>query len=151
MQILVEIYQNRTAGKDDFFRKSSVAQIKTCETNESQITTWGMRTKFSRQSDVLAERINIFGGSTEIYFRTATSPNHNSIATINSLVPQLCHKANHKIQSIQGRFFPFLIFSYHSSLLKLENFLHTKLLTIFISNISVIKIINPLGSFSTQV
>jgi hypothetical protein len=27
--------QNRTAGKDRFFRKSSVAQIKKCKTNES--------------------------------------------------------------------------------------------------------------------
>jgi hypothetical protein len=30
-----EIYQNRTAGKDQFFRKSSVAQIEKCKTNES--------------------------------------------------------------------------------------------------------------------
>jgi hypothetical protein len=36
MQIVAEIYQNRTAGKDQFFfRKSSVAQIKKCKTNES--------------------------------------------------------------------------------------------------------------------
>ena len=35
MQILVEIRQNRTAGKDEFFRKSSVAQIKKFKTNES--------------------------------------------------------------------------------------------------------------------
>jgi hypothetical protein len=35
MQIVVEIYQNRTAGKDRFFRKSSVAQIETCKTKES--------------------------------------------------------------------------------------------------------------------
>jgi hypothetical protein len=35
MQIMAEIYQNRTAGKDQFFRKSSVAQIKKCKTNES--------------------------------------------------------------------------------------------------------------------
>jgi hypothetical protein len=28
MQIVAEICQNRTAGKDQFFRKSSVAQIK---------------------------------------------------------------------------------------------------------------------------
>ena len=34
MQKMAEIYQNRTAGKDEFFRKSSVAQIKKCETNE---------------------------------------------------------------------------------------------------------------------
>ena len=35
MQILAEIYQNRTTGKDDFFQKISIAQIKKCKTNES--------------------------------------------------------------------------------------------------------------------
>jgi hypothetical protein len=35
MQIVAEICQNRTAGKDQFFRKSFVAQIKKCKTNES--------------------------------------------------------------------------------------------------------------------
>jgi hypothetical protein len=35
MQIVVEIYQNRTAGKDQVFRKSSIAQIEKCKTNES--------------------------------------------------------------------------------------------------------------------
>jgi hypothetical protein len=35
MQILAEICQNRTSGKDQFFQKSSVAQIKKCKTNES--------------------------------------------------------------------------------------------------------------------
>jgi hypothetical protein len=34
-QIVVEICQNRTTGKDHFFRKSSVAQIKKCKTNKS--------------------------------------------------------------------------------------------------------------------
>ena len=49
------------------------------------------------------------------------------------------------------RFCPFFIFSYHSSLPTLENFLHTKHLTIFISNVSVMKIINPLWiSFNTS-
>ena len=48
-------------------------------------------------------------------------------------------------------FFPSFIWSYHSSLPTLENFLHTKLHTIFISNINVIKIINPLWfSFNTS-
>jgi hypothetical protein len=35
MQIVAEICQNITAGKDRFFQKSSVAQIKKCKTNES--------------------------------------------------------------------------------------------------------------------
>jgi hypothetical protein len=30
-----EICQNRTTRKDQFFRKSSIAQIKKCKTNES--------------------------------------------------------------------------------------------------------------------
>ena len=78
MQILAEICQNKTVGKDEFFQKSSVAQIKKCETNESQMTTWGMCLLFSKQSNILAEINNFFGGSTEICFRTATSPNHTT-------------------------------------------------------------------------
>jgi hypothetical protein len=35
MQIVAEIYPNRTAGKDRFFQKSSVAQIEKCKANES--------------------------------------------------------------------------------------------------------------------
>jgi hypothetical protein len=35
MQIVAEIYQNRIAGKDRFFLKSSVAQSKKWKTNES--------------------------------------------------------------------------------------------------------------------
>jgi hypothetical protein len=35
MQIVAGICQNRTAGKDQFFQKSAVAQIKKCKTNES--------------------------------------------------------------------------------------------------------------------
>jgi hypothetical protein len=35
MQIVAEICQNRTAGKDQFFQKSSVSQIKKCKTHES--------------------------------------------------------------------------------------------------------------------
>jgi hypothetical protein len=35
MKIVAEICQNRTAGKDQFFKKSSVTQIEKCKTNES--------------------------------------------------------------------------------------------------------------------
>jgi hypothetical protein len=35
MQIVAKIYQNRTAGKDQFFQKSSVAQIEKCKANGS--------------------------------------------------------------------------------------------------------------------
>jgi hypothetical protein len=41
-QILAEICQNRTAGKDRIFRGFFVAQIKTCSTNESLDITWGI-------------------------------------------------------------------------------------------------------------
>ena len=42
MQIKAEICQHWTAVKDRFFRKSKVAQIEKCPTNESYIITWGM-------------------------------------------------------------------------------------------------------------
>jgi hypothetical protein len=48
MQIVAEICQNRTTGKDRFFRKYSVAQIEKCKTNKIEIITWGMRTKNCR-------------------------------------------------------------------------------------------------------
>jgi hypothetical protein len=35
MQIVPEICQNRTAGKDQFLKKSYVAQIEKCKSNES--------------------------------------------------------------------------------------------------------------------
>jgi hypothetical protein len=35
MQIVAEICQNRTVGKDRFGQKSSVAQIEKCKTKES--------------------------------------------------------------------------------------------------------------------
>jgi hypothetical protein len=35
MQIVAEIRQNITKGKNRFFQKSSVAQIEKCKTNES--------------------------------------------------------------------------------------------------------------------
>jgi hypothetical protein len=35
MQIVAEICQNRTEGKDRFSRKSSVAQIEKCKTNKT--------------------------------------------------------------------------------------------------------------------
>jgi hypothetical protein len=48
MQIMAEIYQNRTAGKDQFFKKSSVAQIEKYRTNKNYIITWGTCTKNHR-------------------------------------------------------------------------------------------------------
>jgi hypothetical protein len=60
MQIVVEICQNRTTGKDRFFRKSSVAQIEKCKTNESLIITWGMCTKIADQYDILGFFTNFY-------------------------------------------------------------------------------------------
>jgi hypothetical protein len=42
------------------------------------------------------------------------------------------------------RFYPYFISSHHSPFPTLENFLHTKLHIILISNISLCKIVNPL-------
>jgi hypothetical protein len=71
MPIVAEIYQNRTAGKDRFVRKSSVDKIEKCKTNESLIITWGMCTKklqinmmFWEFSQIFtAKRINLFRDS----------------------------------------------------------------------------------------
>jgi hypothetical protein len=38
----------QNTGKDQFFRKSSVAQIEKCKTNENYIITWGMCTRNRR-------------------------------------------------------------------------------------------------------
>ena len=45
MQILAEICQNRTACKDDFFRKSYVAQIRKRRNRKSCVHSPGLRTK----------------------------------------------------------------------------------------------------------
>ena len=45
MQILTEICQNRTARKDEFFRKSYVAQIRKPRTRKSCVYSPGLRTK----------------------------------------------------------------------------------------------------------
>ena len=47
MQIMAEICQNRTTGKDDFFRKSYVAQIKKWSTKNSCGYSPGLRKKNS--------------------------------------------------------------------------------------------------------
>jgi hypothetical protein len=60
MQIVAEICQNRITGKDQLFRKSSVAQIRKCKTNESYIITWGMCTKIADQYDVLGIFTNFY-------------------------------------------------------------------------------------------
>jgi hypothetical protein len=72
---LVEIYQNRTADKDQFFWGPSVPQIEKCKNNKSLEITWGMRTR-NRRSKIYSENVHKFlWCSTEIFFRTATSPN----------------------------------------------------------------------------
>ena len=48
---MAEICQNRTAGKDDFFKKSSIAQIKKWSTKKSCVYSPGLRTKKSGHFD----------------------------------------------------------------------------------------------------
>ena len=55
MQKLAKICQNRTAGKDDFFRKSSVAQIKKWSTKKSCVHSLGLRTKQFRAFRVFCD------------------------------------------------------------------------------------------------
>jgi hypothetical protein len=70
---------NRTGDKDRFFRGPSVAQIEKWKTNESLEITWGMH-KRNRRSKRYSENFHEFlWCSTEIYFRTATSPNLTSL------------------------------------------------------------------------
>jgi hypothetical protein len=75
IQIVVEIYQNRTADKGWFFRGPYVAQIKKCKTNESLDITWGICTRNFRSKRYFENFHESLRYSAEIYFRTATSPN----------------------------------------------------------------------------
>jgi hypothetical protein len=69
------ICQNRTAGKDRFFRGPSVAQMEMCKTNESLETTWGMCTRNIRSKRRSENFHEFLRYSKEICFKTATSPN----------------------------------------------------------------------------
>jgi hypothetical protein len=75
MQIVAEICQNRTAGKDRFFLGSSIAQIKKSKNNKSLEITWGMHTRNIRSKRRSKNFHGFLRYSTEICFRTATSPN----------------------------------------------------------------------------
>jgi hypothetical protein len=78
-QIVVEICQNRTADKDQFFRRPSVAQIEKCKTNKSLDITWGICRR-NRRSKRYTENFHEFlRCSAEICFRIATSPNLTSL------------------------------------------------------------------------
>jgi hypothetical protein len=74
-QIVAEICQNRTADKGRFFRGYFVAQIKKCKTNESLDITWGICTRNCRSKRYSDNFHKFLWCSTEICFRTATSPN----------------------------------------------------------------------------
>jgi hypothetical protein len=74
MQIVAEICQNRTAGKDHFFRKSLVAQIEKCKTNESEIITWGMCTKKSHINTMNWDFAQIFTAKSRNLFRDSKFP-----------------------------------------------------------------------------
>jgi hypothetical protein len=76
---VAEICQNRTADKGQFFRGPSVAEIEKCKTNESLDITWGICTRNHRSKRYI-DNFNVFlRCSTEIWFRTATSPNLTSL------------------------------------------------------------------------
>jgi sulfatase maturation enzyme AslB (radical SAM superfamily) len=76
---VAEIGQNRTADKYRFFRGFSVAQIEKCKNNKSLEITWGICTR-NRRSKRYSEKFHEFlRCSTEICFRTATSPNLTSL------------------------------------------------------------------------
>jgi hypothetical protein len=78
-QIVAEICQNRIADKDRFFRAFSVAQIEKCKTNESLDITWGICTRNRRSNRYPEDFHEFLWCSTEICFRTATSPNLTSL------------------------------------------------------------------------
>jgi hypothetical protein len=78
-QILAEIYQNRTADKGRIFRGFYVAQIKKCITNESLDITWGICKRNRRSKRYTENFYEFLRCSTEICFRTATSPNLTSL------------------------------------------------------------------------
>jgi hypothetical protein len=78
-QIVAEICQNRTADKGWFFRGPSVAQIERCKTNESLDITWGICTRNRRSKRYSEKFYEFLWCSTEIWFRTATSPNLTSL------------------------------------------------------------------------
>jgi hypothetical protein len=76
---VAEICQNRTADKGWIFWGPSVAQIEKCETNKSLDITWGICTR-NRRSKRYSDNFHKFlWCSTEICFRTATSPNLTSL------------------------------------------------------------------------
>jgi hypothetical protein len=76
---VAEICQNRIADNDWFFRGPSVTQIEKCKTNRSLEITWGMRTRNFRSKRYSENFHEILRCSTEICFRTATSPNLTSL------------------------------------------------------------------------
>jgi hypothetical protein len=72
---VAEICQNRTAEKDRFFGGPSIAQIEKCKNNKSFEITWGMRTRNCRSKRYSKNFHEFLRCSSEICFRTATSPN----------------------------------------------------------------------------
>jgi hypothetical protein len=74
-QIAAEICQNRTTDKGWFFRGPYVTQIEKCRNNESLDITWGIFTRNSRSKRYSENFHEFLWCSTEICFRTATSPN----------------------------------------------------------------------------
>jgi hypothetical protein len=78
-QIVAEIYQNRIADKCRFFWGPFVAQIKKCKNNESLDITWGICTRNFRSKWYSKNFHEFLRCSTQICFRTATSPSLTSL------------------------------------------------------------------------
>ena len=72
---MAEICQNRIAGKDQFFRPPSVAQIEKCKTNESQIKPEEYAHKFAAQNDAFTESTDFFREQYKICSQDNNSPN----------------------------------------------------------------------------
>jgi hypothetical protein len=89
---MAEICQNRTAEKGQIFRGFSVAQIRKCETHESLDITWGICTRNFRSKRYTKNFHKFVRCSTEICFRTATSPNLTSLKLEASLGTKMKQK-----------------------------------------------------------
>jgi hypothetical protein len=76
---VVEIGQNRTAAKVDFFEDLLLLKSKSAKNNESLDITWGICTRNRRSKRYSENFHNFLRCNTEICFRIATSPNLTSL------------------------------------------------------------------------
>jgi hypothetical protein len=72
---VAEIYQNRTAGKDQFFENLLLLKSKSAKLMKVRQQPGACAEEIVDQKDVLRIFTNFYGTSPEIYFRTTTSSN----------------------------------------------------------------------------